>query len=497
MINLKNVQNKYISLTILLGFSTMIMLLRLHTYNEPIDRDLATYAVIGHEMLKGRALYSDLWDQKPPAIHITFSIAEKLVGYGQGEFYFLGVVAAILTLIGIYRAGSVGGLGLAGGFWAAAIWACISSDMLLQANQPNVEAFINTVLVWVFALLLFPKPKVSHVNMAGILLAVGSLYKPQIAVFAVLYSAASFFFPENKNRFSNTFKISLRLIIPILLAWLGCYSYFYLTHRSNDFYNTIFTFNRFYGGHLRLNLKKGFSSEKFFPVFIQFLAPVVLLILVGFFLSFRQLAKPWFFLLAYISGAYFSVALPGKFFPHYYQYWLPVISIGGGWGVVVIGKSLKTFTKSFYLIPGILCLISLFFYEAPNYLLSADNWSIEKFGSIFVKDKQLADMLARNLKPSQSFVMLGNEPSVYFYSRKSPPTGMVFIYPTVEGPLAPYLLKRLLNDITTQKPDVLIFCNSDYTQDMKPLMYRYHSLKNYPQERDFKIYAAGNINLDK
>jgi hypothetical protein len=32
-------------------------------------------------MLAGRHLYSDLWDHKPPAIHITFAAGELVAGY--------------------------------------------------------------------------------------------------------------------------------------------------------------------------------------------------------------------------------------------------------------------------------------------------------------------------------------------------------------------------------------------------------------------------------
>ena len=34
---------------------------------------------------------------------------------------------------------------------------------------------------------------------------------------------------------------------------------------------------------------------------------------------------------AYILSTFIMVAVPGKFFPHYYQYWLPVLSIGAAW----------------------------------------------------------------------------------------------------------------------------------------------------------------------
>jgi len=103
--------------------------MRLHTYEEPVERDIGNHAVIGHEILHGRKLYSDLWDSKPPAIFVTYAVADVLVGYGPGSVYLIGVVAAIITLLGVYWAGSAVGRpveaygGVPGGLWAAAFWA--------------------------------------------------------------------------------------------------------------------------------------------------------------------------------------------------------------------------------------------------------------------------------------------------------------------------------------------------------------------------------------
>jgi hypothetical protein len=47
---------------------------------------LTTYAVIAHEMLDGKQLYSDLWDHKPPGVHVTYAVAELLAGYGRASF---------------------------------------------------------------------------------------------------------------------------------------------------------------------------------------------------------------------------------------------------------------------------------------------------------------------------------------------------------------------------------------------------------------------------
>jgi hypothetical protein len=64
------------SAALLLVLCGLLVLLRLHTYDEPLERDITTYAVIGHELLGGKALYTELWDHKPPAIYVTYAAAQ-------------------------------------------------------------------------------------------------------------------------------------------------------------------------------------------------------------------------------------------------------------------------------------------------------------------------------------------------------------------------------------------------------------------------------------
>ena len=115
---------------VLAAMCVAILCERAHTFHEPLDRDITTYAIIGHELLNGRRIYSDVWDHKPPGIHVSFAAAELLAGYGDGAVYLLGTVLAIATLGSIYWAS---------GLWGAALWTAICSDMMLQANQPNTE----------------------------------------------------------------------------------------------------------------------------------------------------------------------------------------------------------------------------------------------------------------------------------------------------------------------------------------------------------------------
>src|SRR4051812_42710427 len=167
---------------ILLVLAAVITAARLHTYAEPLEHDLTTYAVYGHEMLEGRSLYRDLWNNYTPAIFLTYAAAECVVGFGPGQVFALGLLAAVVTMLGVWSAASALG-GRPAGLWAAAFWTLCSGDLLLEANQPNTEVFINACAAWTFALLVRLDPQGgSYVltSIIGVLSALATAYKPVV-----------------------------------------------------------------------------------------------------------------------------------------------------------------------------------------------------------------------------------------------------------------------------------------------------------------------------
>jgi len=114
-------KSRWIAVCSLTALFALIFLLRLHTYNEPLERDITTYGVIAHEMLNGKALYSEMWDHKPPGIHITYAAAELIAGYGRNSIFLMNVTAALATLVAVYLAGSAAGAGQFGGLTAATL----------------------------------------------------------------------------------------------------------------------------------------------------------------------------------------------------------------------------------------------------------------------------------------------------------------------------------------------------------------------------------------
>src|SRR3990172_6290246 len=137
---------------VLFCFALIILLTRLSTFQMPANVDVSLGQVIGHELLEGRKLYTEVWDHRPPLIYLVYSLAELLVGWGDGQLLLLGTCLSVITMLGVWYAGAT--LSAAAGLIAAAFWVALQGDIGLEAQHPNGEAFLNAALAWALELLL-------------------------------------------------------------------------------------------------------------------------------------------------------------------------------------------------------------------------------------------------------------------------------------------------------------------------------------------------------
>ena len=475
----------------------IIVLARCHTYHEPVERDLALYAVFGHEMLQGRPLYTDLFDNKPPLIYLTYAFSELIAGYGQQQFFFLGLLAAILTLLGVYRLGSTC-VGARGGFWAAVFWTFLCSDLLLQANQPNVEVFINLTMVWALAFLV-PKPRSPwNYFFAGIMLALSSLYKLVGIQFVILFPLVVLFLEAKGRRLVNALRSFVLLAIPMVAGWLGLALYFKLNGRWQDFFNALYVLNSGYAGDMWPHLWEGLSLKNFFYAGLLFLTPLLLLVVPALFRNLGKNPWNWLFFAAYAIGTYFSVARTGRFFSHYYQLWLPLAAIGGGWAAVILGDWLGTLRRGKRLrwAPAALCLGFILFHEIPNYALTPDQWSEKKYGDEFLVTRDLAQRLSEILKPDEDFFHFTKDPNLYFYSRKRPPTGILYIDHALCGPVAEILISRYKKNLAANPAEMMVMDKTAFTDQYQDLLNGFVFWKFFPKDGRYALLVAKGGKLE-
>lgn len=443
----------------LAAFALVIFFARLHTYNEPLERDVTTYGVIAHEMLKGRSLYSDLWDHKPPGVHISYAAAELVAGYGRQSIFVLNIAAALTTLLFCYLAGSAGGSGPLGGLTAAAIWALVSGDLSLEANQPNTEVFLNACLTGALALLIRTKGPtlgVRRVIAVGSLFFLASLYKHVALVPAFALACAHVISTPAGARKQALIDVA-RIVAIGALGWAAVFGYFAIQGRSEAFIDAAFIYNQYYAGSISQNLGSWLRFPPL-PLHAILLGASLGLITVGGLVlgMFQRPRRPWLLLLGALIAVHVAVLLPGQFFAHYYQLWIPPLVIGAGWTVALLRRVLpERIAWTSYAVAAAV-VIGFGGFEISNYQVSAEMWSIRKYGRVFAETDRLAATLDKLLKPNESFYEWGSESGLYLLTRKDPPCGIMFSDPLLLGPLKKELLQRLSDDLQRDKPDLII-----------------------------------------
>ena len=480
---------------------------RLHTYGEPLERDLATYAVIAHELSDGRRLYSDLWDHKPPATHLTYAAAQTLAGVGPGSVYLLGVLTALATLLGVFWAGGTRRPGAVTGLWAAAFWTVAAGDLTLQANQPNTEVFLNACLIWAFALLAGMhggRGDRARVTAVALLLALATLYKPVVAVCGVFLVAAHLALPPGGATGRRRAVADAALIVAICgAAWLSLVGYFAMTHRLADFTGAVFAYNGFYADNLIWNLFQGLEPSNLLPGAMGSLLPLVTASLLGLTLvRWGRVPRRTGLLLALAASVLVAIAAPGKFYAHYYQLWLPVLAVGAAWALAALDRVAGGGTRVLHA-GGVLLLGVLAMVQLPSYSLPAEGWAQTKYGAIVVDTERTGRVIDRLLRPDETFYHWGSEAGLYLYSGHRPPTGVLFIEPLLEGPSAAALTRRVLADLAREAPELVVVRSQPGATSLPAhpvvrwILSRYRPLPEALQPYQFLLLARSGGALER
>ncbi|MCZ7648961.1 MAG: hypothetical protein M5U26_27510 [Planctomycetota bacterium] len=437
---------------------------RLHTWNEPLEFDLTSYSVAAREWRHGRALYAELWDHKPPALFAAYAAAQALCGMTEASLYLLWLVPACLTAAGLYAAGAALTRSRLGGVLAAAFWAAVAGDLQLQANQPNTEVFLNACLVWAFVCWLRAsdgRPRPWTFAALGLSMALASLFKPVVFVHAAFGSLAYLAYRVEPGAPARAAKHLAVAAAAGLAPWLLVAGAFLLSGGYVDFVAAVFDYNRFFSGLWSANVRMGLSLSKLVPAAMANVTPLLGLAALGLALGRWKKPRPRDAqLLAYAAATFLAVCLPGRFYPHYYQLWLPALCLAGAWALRRLAARLRPRRKPALLRLGAASVLLLVLLQAPSYRLEPEQWTRAKYPhERFVEVRELAFDIERLLEPGERFYQWGKETGLYFYSKRRPPSGILFHEPLRAGPLTEPLRARLLADLEAARPELLVLAS--------------------------------------
>ena len=453
--------------------SICILIFRLHSIAEPLERDLTSYAYFAHRLIQGDALYTSLPDNKPPGIYIINIVAQMLWGYEQVSIVGMGIVFSIISLIFLYLLLSRmvdREMALMG----AAIWALASNAVSLQANQPNIEVYLNAFTLmglWAFVLWL-ETDRLRYILLCGAFIATASFFK-MIVIFPAAAMCFCVLFPLPSRAYLKwtvrRIKIFSLLLFPTLLLWAGAFAYFGLKGRFFDLWESIFVFNMYYSGRNHLNAAAFLSSPEklIYPHFNEIWILVILSLI--WFMAGRSQYGPVkrLFLILLFFGFCLEVASPGQFFPHYYQLLLPIFCILP----TLLFSSLFAWangSRSQLARPAVFGLLvftigCLGYYQYRYLQMTPAEISKKKYGSEFLGSWGLAHYVNSITLPSDKIYEWGDESGIYFYSKRDSVTGTILLLPINCG--SPEYRKRrlrsLLQDVQSAVPKLFIY-NTSY-----------------------------------
>jgi len=429
---------------------------RLYCYDEPLERDITTYAVAGHEICSGAWPYVAFWDHKPPGIHAVFALFELIAGYGPTQIYLLSVIAALVTLAGVYVAAKKITVSTPAALWAAAAWAVLSMNVPFQANQPNTEVVINACLIWLFALYVSRdlEPLTWRAVVAvGLLAALASQMKHvALAPVAVIGLAdVALAAGDRTRRFIRLCAVGL----VVCLAWAAVWALFASAGHGREFYEAVFVFNREYAGSIFNNLLTLFGQIEIMLLLLAIIPPAVaaMLIHTG---TVAGSLRPHILAISYALGSLVAIVAPGQGYSHYYQLLLPSLALAVASTAQLCGwiptRRHAALPRAFMIaLVALLWINHLAWYRLP---VSA--WSKYKYGDVFISGYAAAHAVSPLLEPDENLFVLGMEPEFYFVTGKRMPARLMSHQFLASKALGSELTQRTLGDLEQSRPEMIV-----------------------------------------
>ncbi len=437
-----------------LGLAALVLIaLRRHAFDLPLERDEGNYAYIATRLLAGDRLYVDVWDHQPFGIFALFAGVTGLFGDDAAVYRWTAMVFSLATLGLVFAI-----LRMAAGSFAAGLgaflFALVSSDPGTAGEGCNREIYMNTFILAAWALALWgctdpdaaPQTRIDKrrrriaLCMAGVALALGSAMKTIVAAHWLALAgwsaiAAARGSPKEERIWSVASSLAWIGLGPAIL-WVGTFAYFAWTGRFEGTVNAVFRFNLSYFD------RSGESVARFVEFFAPKRAPFVFesalplwwaaLAAVAWLscecARYRNLKAAGILLL--ILAGYVAICLPGQFWPHYYYLLVPPAVIAVAWAMARLTRTAQSrpideaerrsggmlVRRGFVFVTAFAALAA---WEYRHYLkqplpeITAKRYHGRDFWA-----REQGENVWRVTDPADDIFVYGNDASIYYYARR-------------------------------------------------------------------------------
>ena len=445
-------------------------------------RDQGIYALIGEGILGGKMPYRDLWDFKPPGIHLAYALSQAIFGRTMTAPRLLEVGGLLITVWGFLRLSEtffgIARVGLIGAALAALIHAELE---FWHTGQP--EAFGGFLTVGALVLTVSePKRRFRWVTWAGVgfLFGCAFLFKPPLGGGALVCVAYLI------RREQTADRGKLAAAWPALVAGIGsavpiaaCALWFRLGGAWDELSWTMFEFTP---GYTTLSWEDRSAPEMFYvaleEAFFRFSALAAAGVIAAIVIPplHRREREGLFLVLGIMSVHVAGIAMQGKFFAYHYSATLPLIAfiaglglyklwrrclMGGAGGVLafasflVVATAMRTAVQD---LPGSFWWRSQMRLEyllgtagfRSREVLDRELYYVSDYS--LDADRRLAGELRRRTEPGEPVYIWGFEPIVYWLAERPPASRFIYDVPQRAAWERTLARRSLLQDLKDKPP---------------------------------------------
>lgn len=412
-----------------------VFILRIPSFFEPYwYGDEAITLTLGEGIRQGLMLYRDIHDNKPPLLYLFGALA--------GNVFWLRVILAFWNSISIIFFWKLASL-----LWpknpslartAAIIFGILTTIPLIEGNIANGEIFMIGPTIISFYLLTSRKNTLLTVFTAGLIFALGILFKApslfEAGVIGMLWFALLIAKKTTFREFAlKSLTYTVGVAVPIILTIL----YFWVNNALGAYLTAAFTQNISYLSSWKAgwNENTSITSSPAFLIRMVILA-IGLSTLTLLFLK-KILTYQLYFTGLWFSFSLFAVTLSERPYPHYLLQVAPSFSL-------VLANMISNRTKyQFFSYPLLLILGSVLiiykfnYYAVIKYYKNTLLWvtkqqTTEKYFDNFDKrvnrNYSIVRFLNESMDSGDTLFVWGNDAEIYALTRKLPPVKYVVAY---------------------------------------------------------------------
>jgi hypothetical protein len=467
-------KRRFVVLATLLLIIAAGIALRLRFVDVPLNRDEGEYAYGAQLLLQGVPPYTRLYSMRWPGVYAGYAGLFSVFGAtGAGIHTGLAMLGAVTTLLIFLLGRRLFGTGA--GLAAAAVHALLATDGALRGFAAYSEHFVVVLALAGLALMLHA---VDHRHraiaaVAGIALG-GAVTMKQPGIFFLAFAAAWMLWQTwrgGKPWVGGVVAVVAGAALPVIamLGWLaaaGVLSAF-------AFWTVTYASEYVAGGSVAIAV--GSVLDTLWPFAHTSAGPLLLVVAGVVALWWEPHARRRRAVIAALAVASIAAISPGLYLrPQYLLLALPVVALLAGLGTVALARRTGLGAWGQAAVASALVVIALgsaawtqraFLLQGDPHLLARDAYH----GNPFPEAVVIGQYLRANLGPTDSVVVLGSEPEIYFYAQRAAPTGYVYMYPLMEDQrYARAMQDEFIRDIERTRPLYLVFVSVPYSWLVRP-----------------------------